>query len=184
MSSLSVTERLRKLGLKPGGDVPTDRIDPAIAALACFPMYMVANVHAWTDDHQFRVPLLDLPGSEQVREAFAIGQQEARLPLDEAHRKVLGALLSHARPADRIIYDYALETLRDYLDQASPAVSAELRGAVARMIVAVAESSGKGFLGTGRKVTPEERHCIHEIAAALDLDRTPEAAEALRSLAG
>lgn len=180
-SSESLAERLRKLGLS-CENVPTDRVTSAVAALACFPMYMVANVHAWTDDAQFRVPLLDLPGSEHVREAYAIGRQEARLPIDDAHGRVLGTLLRQAKPSDQVIYEYALDTLAQYLAWADPVVASTLRAAVARMIVAVAEASGKGFLGMGRKVTPQERACIDAIASALDLPASPEAAEALRGL--
>ena len=40
------------------------------------------------------------------------------------------------------------------------------------MIVAVAHASGDGFLGTGEKVSPDERACILEINAELELDRT------------
>ena len=63
-----VLERCRKLGLQCDA-IPTDSMSSVVAALSCFPMYMVANVDAWTSDKQFRVPILDLPGSEHVREA-------------------------------------------------------------------------------------------------------------------
>jgi hypothetical protein len=181
----SLSERLTMLGLVPDAvPVPTDRITSAVAALACFPMYMVANVHAWSGESQFRVPLLDWPGSENVREAYALGQQEARLHVGDEHRKVLSGLLTHARPSDRIIYDYALETLKAYLTSASPAMAEGLRVSIARGIVAVAEASGKGFLGTGRKVTDEERACIAGIARELDLGTSTEAATTLQRLGG
>src|SRR2546426_7194744 len=109
-----VVERMGKLGLK-CGDLPTDRLSSQLAALACFPMYMVANVHGWTSDRQFRVPLLDLPGSEHIRESFAIGQQEAAFEMTKEHRRVIGSLLSHARAPDLVIYEYALETLKGVL---------------------------------------------------------------------
>jgi hypothetical protein len=179
----STADRLNRLGLVPDAlPVPTDRVSSAVAALACFPMYMVANVHGWSGEPQFRVPLLDWPGSEAVREAYALGQQEARLEVGDAHRKVLGDLLRHAKPSDRIVYEYALETLRLYLAEATEPVAGALRAAVARGIVAVAEASGKGFLGTGRRVTDEERACIAEISRALDLPASPEAAAALAAL--
>lgn len=183
MNPENLAERLRMLGLASDEGVPRDRVTSAVAALACFPMYMVANVHAWSDDRQFRVPLIDWPGSEAVREAYAIGQQEARLPISDAHREVLGGLLSHAKPSDRIIYEYALETLSTFLAAADPTVASTLKAAVARSIVAVAAASGKGFLGTGRKVTPDERACIDEIARRLDLASSAEAAASLRALA-
>src|SRR5208337_3836452 len=90
-----------------------------LAALACFPMYMVANVHGWTSDRQFRVPLLDLPGSEHIREAFEIGQQEGAFEMTREHRRVLDNLLTHAKPPDLVIYEYALETLKGLLRMAS-----------------------------------------------------------------
>ncbi len=178
----TLAARLGKLGLPCGDDVPTDRLSSATAALACFPMYMVANVHAWTGDRQFRVPILDVPGSEQVREAFAIGKQEALLELEPEHRRALGTLMSAPKPADRIIYEYALETLRQLLDVATPDLALVMRAAVAQMVVAVARASGKGPLGSGPKVSPEERACIKEIADALDLERAEPAADALRTL--
>jgi hypothetical protein len=89
-------------------DVPLDRIDSPIAALACFPMYMVANVHGWTGDRQFKVPLLDLQGAEAFREALVIGEEEARLGMKPEHRKVVDSMLSAVRPPDRVVYEYAL----------------------------------------------------------------------------
>jgi hypothetical protein len=167
-SSDVLVQRLNMLGLA-CDEVPSDRLTSAVAALACLPMYMVANVHAWTDDTRFEVPLLDLPGSAQIREAFAIGEQEATLHLEARHRKVLGGFLRHARPADRVIYEYALETLRLFLAGADPKVAQAIRVGVARMVVAVAAAAGKGLFGTGSKITPQERACILEIAAVLEL---------------
>src|SRR5262249_42412567 len=133
-------------------------------------------------DRQFQVPVIDFPGWEQIREAFAIGKQEAALPIDDAHRRVLGELLRSAKPGDLILYEYALETLRQFLAAASPAVAATVRAAGARMVVAGAEASGRGLLGSGPKVTPEERACIGRIAAELDLAASPEAAAILQKI--
>jgi hypothetical protein len=176
-----LTRRLQKLGLS-CDEVPLDRLSSATAALMCFPMYMVANVHAWTSATQFQVPLVDLPGSEAIREAFAIGAQEARLEMAKEHRRVLGGLLTHAKPSDRVIYEYALDTIALFLSQADPAVVDQARTAVARMILAVAEASGQGLLGTGEKISPEERACIEQIAAALGLRETEAAAEVLKAV--
>jgi hypothetical protein len=177
--SARLVNRLEMLGLH-CADVPLDRLSSAVAALACFPMYMVANVHGWTSDRQFKVPLIDWPGSEAVREAVAIGEQEARLPIDKEHGKVLGTLLSTARPPDRVIYEYALETLREFLAAASPGLADQVRTAVARMTVAVAQASGKRLFGTGEKISPEERACIGHVAAELRLADSPKAAEFLK----
>jgi hypothetical protein len=169
------------LGLK-CQDVPLDRVSSAIAALACFPMYMVANVHGWTSDRQFKIPLLDIQGLEAFREAFVIGEEEARLEMTPEHRKVVDSMLTTARPADRVIYEYALETLKQYLVAAQPTVGERLRTLVARMIVDVAKASGKGIFGTGEKVSPQERECISHIAAELRLTDTASASEILHQL--
>jgi hypothetical protein len=183
MSSASseVVSRLQMLGLK-CEDVPLDRINSPIAALACFPMYMVANVHGWTSDRQFKIPLLDIQGLEAFREAFVIGKEEARLEMNPEHRKVVDSMLTTARPPDRVIYEYALETLKRYLAIAQPAVGDGIRTLVARMVVDVARASGKGIFGTGEKVGPEERECITHIAAELRLTDAARAAEILKAL--
>lgn len=147
-------------------------------------MYMVADVHAWTNAKQFRVPIVDWPGSEHMREAFALGEQEGSFELTKEHRRVLGSLVSNARPSDLVIYEYALETLRDVLAEVTPPVAEKLRTAVARMIVAVAQASGEGFLGTGPKISPEERACIAQIASELSLQALPAAAATLKPVFG
>lgn len=172
-------ERFRKLGLT-CEQVATDHVSSPMAALACFPMYMVANVHAWTNDKQIHVPILDLPGSEHIREAFAIGKQERAFDLAKEHRRVLGTLLSHAKPSDLVIYEYALETLKDLLLEVTPQTAEQIRAAVARMIVVVAQASGEGFLGTGPKISPEEKACIKVITNALSLQTTPASADILK----
>ncbi len=174
---VSLVDRARKLGLV-CDELSPDSVTSPVAALACFPMYMVANVHAWTADKQFRVPVLDIPGFEAIREAFTIGKQESKFDLARQHRHVLSALLQ-SKPADLIIYEYALETLQSYLEGASPAVAQEVRIAVARMIVAVAKASGEGMFGSGDPVSPEERECIAHIAAKLNLSASAEAAAIL-----
>jgi hypothetical protein len=145
-------------------------------------MYMVANVHSWTSDRQFHVPVLDLPGSEHIRESFEIGKQEATFEITKDHRRVLGTLLTHAKPSDLVIYEYALETLKALLPLLSSGVLDKVRVAVARMIVAIAQASGEGFLGTGQKISPEERACIADIDRELSLSASPRAAEALRAV--
>src|SRR6516225_5379535 len=109
-----IVSRLQMLGLK-CDNVPLDKVSSPIAALACFPMYMVANVHGWTSDRQFKIPLLDIQGLEAFREAFVIGEEEGRLQMTPEHRKVVDSMLSTARPPDRVVYEYALATLKQYL---------------------------------------------------------------------
>jgi hypothetical protein len=176
-----VVSRLQMLGLK-CEEIPLDQVGSPIAALACFPMYMVANLHGWTADRQFKVPLLDISGIEAFREAFVIGEEEARLKMSPEHQKVVDSMLTPARAPDRLIYEFALETLKKYLAIALPPVVEKLRTLVARMVVDVARASGKGIFGTGEKVSPEERECVNHIATELRLADTPKAAEILGKL--
>jgi hypothetical protein len=176
-----IVERCDKLGLH-CNQFPTDHLDSALAALACFPMYMVANVHAWTTGRQFHISLLDLPGSEEIREAFTIGSQEAAFDLTKEHRRILSSMLSHAKPTDQVVYEYALETLKEVLPLLTPALAQQVRTAVARMIVAVARASGKGLLGTGQKFSPEEKACIGQIDRELSLTKCAGAAEILQTV--
>jgi hypothetical protein len=180
-SQQTIAERLGMLGIH-CDDVPADRLTSATTALACFPMYMVANVHGWTKETQWELPLLDIPGWEAIREAFAIGRQEKVLHLAPEHRHALGAMLGKARPADRIIYEYALDTLAMYLAQAAADVAAGVRAAVARTIIAVARASGEGLFGTGEKINRHEFELIQQIAERLDLASAPEAKTLLDGL--
>ena len=180
-SSDQIVARLRNLGLE-CDELPLDRLCSATAALACFPMYMVANVHAWTDDKQFQVPMLELPGAEAIREAFAIGKQQSKLDISKEHRDVLRGLLAGAKPADRMVYEESLETIRLLLEVAEPAFADQIRTGVAQMIVAVAHAAGKGFLGTGEKISPEERACIRQICDELSLCEAKGAAKVLKKI--
>ena len=85
----SVAERLSLLGLA-CDEVPLDRLSSAIAALAAFPMYMVANVHAWAGHGHRRIPLIDIPSAAMIRESFVIGEAEARVEMSREHRHLLG----------------------------------------------------------------------------------------------
>jgi hypothetical protein len=145
-------------------------------------MYMVANVHGWTSDRQVRVPVLDLPGSGHIREAFRIGEQEAAFQMTKEDRRVLGTLLAQARPADLVIYEYALETLKCLLPLLVPALADRIRAAIATMVVAVAQASGEGIFGTGEKISDEERTCIAQIERELTLSNSEQAANILHTL--
>jgi hypothetical protein len=169
--SESLLDRLGKLGVQ-CDHISLDQVTSAAAALACFPMYMVANVHLWTDDSKSRLPVVGLPGPEVLREEIEISKQLALWEVIDEHRRVLGTLLSAAKPADRIVYDYALATLKQLIGEAGPALAEALRTGIARSVVAVAHASGNGFLGGGEKVSAEERACIRQIKDALGLDQT------------
>jgi len=176
-----VVDRCCKLGLE-CSDMPTDQLSSALAALSCFPMYMVANVDAWTSDRQWHVPILDLPGSEHLREALALGMQEGKFDISKEHGHILGTLVSGAKPCDLVIYEYALETLRQAMAEVTAPLAEKLRIAVARMIVVVAEASGEGLLGTGPKVSPQEEACIKQIDSVLSLSDSTAAAAVLTDL--
>ena len=100
---------------------------------------------AWTDDRPFRVPILDLPGAEPMREAFVIGEQEHQWALERDHRHLLGTLIRAPQPSDRVIYEFAWETLALGLEYLHSDVAARLRGSMHQLVMAVAHASGKGL---------------------------------------
>ena len=173
-----IVDRCRKLGLQ-CDTIPTDSISSVLAALSCFPMYMVANVDAWTSDTQFRVPILDWPGSEHIRESFVLGTQEGEFEIEKHHSRVLSTLVTNAKPDDLVFYEYALETLRLSLGILAPSLAEKVRVAVARMILTVAKASGEGIGGSGPKISPQERACIEKISETLSLTETEPAAAVL-----
>jgi hypothetical protein len=123
--------------------------------------------------------VLEAHGMEAAREAAAIGSVKAELEIDREHAKVLDGFLAKARPSDVIVYEYALETLRMYLDVADAALADRIREHVARSIVHVAEAAGKALFGGGEKITPRERECIDQIDKSLALHRCAAARAAL-----
>lgn len=182
-ASDAIVERVRKLGFE-CDELPTQQLSSVSKALACIPMFMVANVHGWTEDRQFEIRRLGIAGSEATREAHAIGREESALGVDKRERRVLGTFLRRALPADLIIYEYALQTLADFLAEADAEVADELRVIVARTTIVVAQAAGKGILGSGEKITAYEADCINQIATALQLDETPRAQKYLDVLGG
>ena len=81
-----------------------------------------------------------------------------------------------------MIHEYALDTLKELLPLLAPTVADTVRAAIARMVVAVTRASGEAFLGTGEKISLEERDCIAQIARELSLSSSPRAAEALKGV--
>jgi hypothetical protein len=172
--SNEIIARLNKLGFATT-DVSTTRLTSPIAALMCMPMYMVSNVHGWTDDRQFLLPVLEAHGIEAFLESKAIGAVEAELDIDPAHQRVLAGFLAKVRASDLIIYEYALHTLRMYLQSCSEPLAAWIREQVAKTIVYVAEASGKHVFGGGPKVSEQELSCIRDINTVLALGSHPTA---------
>ena len=65
------------------------------------------------------------PRAEALREEIEINKQLSLWNISDEHRRVLGTLLSAAKPADRIVYDYALATLKGLLSEAGPELAEE-----------------------------------------------------------
>ena len=122
------------------------------------------------------------PSAVSFQLAVADPSEERKLSIEKPHAAVLKSLLSHAKPSDRVIYEYALETLKQFLDAAEASVAEQTRTAVARMIVRVARASGEGLFGTGDKVSRHEEACVKHIADDLSLRSSPAAAEALKKI--
>ena len=133
-------------------------------------------------DRQFKVPLVDIPTFKSLREAVVIGEEELDLQITPEHSEILDSMFTTVRRADRVVYEYALETLKQFLAITQPAVVEKVRTLVAKGVVHVAKASGKGIFRTGEKVSPQERECISHIAAELRLMDTPGAAEILNKL--
>ena len=143
---------------------------------------MVANVDAWTDNRQFKMPFLDLPGFEHLRESFVLGSQERECEIDKEHLRVISVFVSNAQPSNLIIYEFALETLRMTLDILTPSLVETVRAAITQMIIAVAQASRKGIGGSGPKVSVYEKVCVEQISEALSLSESASAAAALQEL--
>ena len=162
-----LVQRVRALGLAVDV-VPTDRFSSATAALLCFPMYMVAHVNVWKRVEKGPIQILE--------EAFAIGREEARLHIDPRHAEVLHALDDCE---DRGVYDRALAALDLWLGRADSSVAEMARAKIADLMAKAALAAGKGLSGRGPRLSDDERLVIGQIAAALDLRDSPEAARIL-----
>lgn len=181
----NIQHRIQKLGISCKEPPDLHRIAPPIAALACFPMHMVAAASAVTDtpadDERSWKSLFDLGG---VREALVIGEQESELAVADHDVRVLHGLLTFRRPSDRIVYDYAFDTLHEYFELANPDVVETLKMLVARSIVAVSEAAGEGWFGSGNAPSDEQQSCIEAICKHLELRESPTARVILAETCG
>ena len=180
-NTAGIIARLNKLGFACESLTKT-KLDSAVAALACFPMYMVANLHGWTKDIQWEIPWVDIPGFEAIREAWAIGREEKQFEITKEHRQSLGTLLKGTKPSDLIIYEYALDTLLMVFEFLDPPLVSQMKTAISRMMLNVANASGEGLLGTGEKLNRHEVQCIEEITEKLQLRQSSDAAQVLKAL--
>lgn len=71
--------------------------------------------------------------------------------------------LAFHRPADIIIYEYAMDTLSLYFTMANSDVVKVMKTAISRSIVAMAKAAGEGWFGSGRRPTEDQRVCIDTI---------------------
>ena len=149
MSNETVTElitRIKKLGIVCEHAPAMHCIDPAIAAVVCFPMNMVAGASVLIDSSdEERSKFKDLFNITGVREAFVIGEQESALAVSSEDLKALDCMLAFHRPSDVIIYEYALDTLSLYFTLANSDVVEMLKMVIARSIVAVSKAAGEGW---------------------------------------
>ncbi len=188
MSHEMMTElisRLNKLGIKCEHAPLTDRIDAPIAAVACFPMYMVAGASVLIDStDQDQMSFTKLFQITAVREAFVIGEQENALSVSDADGKVLDGMLAFHRSADIIIYEYALDTLSLYFAIANADVVDLLKTVIARSVVAVSKAAGEGWFGGGGTPSDDQRTCIDTICLRLKLRESKTASVVLDEIDG
>ncbi|CAN5827127.1 hypothetical protein BH23PLA1_BH23PLA1_07900 [soil metagenome] len=175
LSSDALEERLGLLGL-PCESVPTDHLSSAALALACFPMYMVANCHVWASGKQYDAPEVEWPGAEEL--LAALGNSTS---LEPAHRELLDSLRFGAKPPDRVFYEFALETLALFLDRAAPEVANQTRLLIAQGIVEMA-GAGIGTNFATVRCASAKRAYLQHIIVKLRLADTPTAIEALEQL--
>ena len=188
MSHEMMTElisRVNKLGIKCEHAPSTDRIDAPIAAVACFPMHMVAGASVLIDPtDRDQMSFKKLFHITAVREAFVIGEQESSLPVSDADVKVLDGMLAFHRAADIIIYEYALDTLSLYFTMANADVVDLLKTVIARSVVAVSKAAGEGWFGSGGTPSDDQRTCIDTICLRLKLRESKTASVVLDKIDG
>jgi hypothetical protein len=145
-------------------------------------MYMVANTPAWMGNEQRRTKISRLLGIDSLREAFAIGKEEAKFDISSEHGQTLHQLLIAAKPTDEIVYEYALETLAMFLEDTTDDLTETIKMLVARGLVAVATASGEGWFGGGDELSSSQRNCIRQIVFVLKLNDSPSASTILEEL--
>ena len=178
-----IRRRIEKLGFECPRDLKTDQLEPAVLALACMPMYYVAVILEIKDDEELPESATnDIFGVHHLRELMATSEATGSLQLNSADERQLRSLLVNRRPIDSIIYDFAIETLRKYLNVASPEVAEPIRAMIARTMVSVAHASGDGWFGAGSRATPEQVALIQKIAASLGLEQNEAAASLMKPL--
>jgi hypothetical protein len=145
-------------------------------------MYMVANAPAWMENEQRRAKISGLLGIDSLREAFAIGKEEAKFDISSEHGQTLHQLLIAAKPTDDIVYEYALRTLAMFLEDTTDDLTETIKMLVARGMVAVATASGEGWFGAGDEPSSSQRDCIRQIVFVLKLNDSPSASATLDEL--
>lgn len=167
--------RLGLLGLA-CESVPTDRLISATTALACFPVYMMANAHVWISAELYNAPEEELPGAREL-----LSDLEFASTLEPVHQKILDTLRIGAKAPDRVFYEYALETLALFLQQATPPIADQTRLLIARGLIRMAEATSKTRATTAR-VGSAERAYLQHLIVNLRMSETPDALEILDQL--
>ncbi len=164
--------RLGLLGLT-CESVPTDHLTSATTALACFPIYMIANAHVWISGKSYDAPEEELPSAKEF-----LADLEPACPLEPAHRELLNTLRFGAKAPDRVFYEYALETLDLFLRKTSPKVADQTRLLIAQGLIRMAEATAKTSASTAR-VGSAERAYLQHLIVNLRMSETPAALEIL-----
>lgn len=162
-----------KLGFECNEEIRNDTLQSPMLAVSSMPMYYVAAVLEFKEDSDLPESLLnDIFGVNRLREAFAANQVTQDMHLCYANESQLRALLVDRRKVDVIIYEFAVETIKMYLQVATPEIAAVVRNVVARGMVEVATASGNGWFGSGAEATAEQLDIISQIRDELQLDKS------------
>ncbi|MFK7769067.1 MAG: hypothetical protein AB8B55_17725 [Mariniblastus sp.] len=175
-----IQHRIEQLGLHCPTPPITHAISAPVYALLCMPMYQVAVTLALkTDEESEESVIEDLFGVKNVREALALGNEVADVPVSECDAVVLRKLLVFRRPIDSIIYDHAMDTIGLFFEVANDDVIEFAKLIVARTITSIAQASGNGWLGMGAEPSPEQHLAIKSISERLKLKTSPSASAVL-----
>jgi hypothetical protein len=179
----TIQNRLEQLGFHCPVPPLTHAISAPVYALLCMPMHQVAVALVLKTDEEIDESLIeDLFGVKNVRESLAIGDEVSELPVSNCDAVVLRKMLVNRRPVDSIIYDFALETISMFFEEANDDVVELCKLIVARTVVSIAQASGSGWFGMGAEASPEQNLVIESICSKLSLEKSPSASLVLDSL--
>jgi hypothetical protein len=168
--SEAIRTRIIKLGLHCPDELRFDVKQVPINALICMPMLYVAVTHELNKDEEVKESLInDIFGVHSLSGSRVIEDQTETLtlnPVDESH---LRSLLINRRDVDGIIYEYAIETIRQFLTKCDPHVAHEVRVFIATTMKSIVDSTASGTFGLGRKPSAEQIRVVRQVSDKLDL---------------